>query len=181
MIKLNQIKHKFILITLLANFSCIVSATQIHISLADIKQNFYPNEKLVPVVITVSEKVRDKMQDISSVRQTFKTENIYRTEKGDWLVIDEVVGKHELIKYAVGINKVGTIRQIEIMDYLESYGYQVADSKWRQQFVGKTAASPIKLNKDIDNISGATLSSKHLADGVKRVMIMYDEVLKPLN
>lgn len=175
--KLNQ----FILIFLLVSFSCTGNAAQIHVSLAEIKQNVFPNEKLTPVAVIVSEKVRDKMQDISSVRQTFKTDNIYRTEQGDWLVIDEVVGKHELIKYAVGINKDGTVRQIEIMDYLESYGYQVAEAKWRQQFVGKTAVSPIKLNKDIDNISGATLSSKHLSDGVKRVMIMYDEVLKTLN
>ena len=37
---------------------------------------------------------------------------------------------------------------------------------------------PIKVNKDIDNIIGATLSCKHLADGVKRVMVMYDLALK---
>ena len=144
----------------------------------DVQQHIYPNEKLEAINVTVSEAVRDKMQDISSVRQAFKADQIYRTTNGDWLVIDEVVGKHELITYAVGINKDGTVRQIEIINYIESYGYQVADANWRQQFVGKTAASPIKLNKDIDNISGATLSSKHIADGVKRVMVMYDLALK---
>lgn len=154
------------------------SIAAIHISVPDVQQHIYPNEKLEAINVTVSEAVRDKMQDISSVRQAFKADQIYRTTNGDWLVIDEVVGKHELITYAVGINKDGTVRQIEIINYIESYGYQVADANWRQQFVGKTAASPIKLNKDIDNISGATLSSKHIADGVKRVMVMYDLALK---
>lgn len=177
---MNHVKYKLALMFLFVSYFNISQATPIHVSLADIKQSFFPNQKLIAVPVTVSEKVRDKMQDISSVRQAFKADNIYRTEQGDWLVVDEVVGKHELIKYAVGINKDGSVKQIEIMDYLESYGYQVAEEKWRQQFVGKTALSPIKLNKDIDNISGATLSSKHLSDGVKRVMIMYDEVLKPL-
>lgn len=155
-----------------------VSIAAIHISVPDVQQHIYPNEKLDVVNVTVSEAVRDKMQDISSVRQAFKADQIYRTTNGDWLVIDEVVGKHELITYAVGINKDGSVRQIEIINYIESYGYQVADANWRQQFVGKTVNSPIKLNKDIDNISGATLSSKHIADGVKRVMVMYDLVLK---
>ena len=64
------------------------------------------------------------------------------------------------------------------MDYVESYGYEVAENKWLLQFVGKTGNSTIKLNKDIDNISGATLSSKHISDGVKRVMTLYSLVLK---
>jgi Na+-translocating ferredoxin:NAD+ oxidoreductase RnfG subunit len=44
--------------------------------------------------------------------------------------------------------------------------------------VGKTAQDPLKLNRDIQNISGATLSSKHITDGVKRVMHLYQFVLK---
>jgi hypothetical protein len=37
---------------------------------------------------------------------------------------------------------------------------------------------PVKLNQDIQNIGGATLSCKHLTDGVKRVLTLYDAVLK---
>jgi uncharacterized protein with FMN-binding domain len=46
----------------------------------------------------------------------------------------------------------------------------VRDGAWRAQFVGKSAASPLQLNVDIKNISGATLSSKHITDGVKRIL-----------
>lgn len=158
----------------------LTSNATIHVSLETVQQSMFPNQKLTLTPVNLTEATRDKMQELSSVRQTFKADHIYRTDKGDWLVIDEVVGKHEMIKYAVGINANGTVKQIEVMDYVESYGYEVNEPKWRQQFVGKTAASPIKLNKDIDNISGATLSSKHLSDGVKRVMVMYDAVLKTI-
>ena len=98
-----------------------------------------------------------------------------------WLIVDEVYGKHEFITYAVGINLDGTVRMIDIMDYRETYGYQVRDMSWRQQFLGKNASSPLKLGKDVDNISGATLSCKHLADGVKRVLTLYDVALKNLH
>ncbi len=99
--------------------------------------------------------------------------NAWRTSGGDYFVVDKVVGKHEYITYAVGITAAGTVKQIEIMEYNESYGYEVRNAEWRRQFVGKSAASPLQLNVDIKNISGATLSSKHITDGVKRVLEKY--------
>ena len=85
--------------------------------------------------------------------------------------------KHEFITYAVAIDAPGQVKGIEILDYRETYGYQIRDKEWRQKFVGKTAADPLKLDKDIPNISGATLSSKHVTDGVRRVLQTY-EILK---
>ncbi|MEH2490858.1 FMN-binding protein [Bradyrhizobium sp. AZCC 2230] len=96
--------------------------------------------------------------------------NTWRTSNGGYFVVERVVGKHEFITVAVGVNPNGTVKQIEIMDYRESYGYEVRDASWRAQFVGKSASSPLDLGADIKNISGATLSSKHITDGVKRVL-----------
>lgn len=81
----------------------------------------------------------------------------------------------------MGINLDGTVRMIDIMDYRETYGYQVREASWRGQFVGKNSGASFKLDKGIDNISGATLSCKHLADGVKRVLTLYDVALKNLH
>lgn len=89
-----------------------------------------------------------------------------------------MVGKHEFITYAVALNANGSVREIEIMDYRESYGYEVRNPEWRKQFVGKTTADPLLLNEDIRNISGATLSSRHVTDGVKRVLATYAVALK---
>jgi hypothetical protein len=99
--------------------------------------------------------------------------NVWRTSSGGLFVVDRVVGKHEYITVAIGINPNGTVKQIEIMDYRESYGYEVREASWRAQFVGKSASSPLQLGQDIKNISGATLSSKHITDGVKRVLQKY--------
>jgi Na+-translocating ferredoxin:NAD+ oxidoreductase RnfG subunit len=83
-----------------------------------------------------------------------------------------------MITYAVGLNSAGSITGIEILEYVESYGYEVAEAQWRNQFVGKNIDDPIKLNQDIQNIGGATLSCKHITDGVKRVAVLYELVLK---
>ena len=97
---------------------------------------------------------------------------------GGWFIVDKVIGKHELITYAVGVDADGSVRSIEILEYLESYGGQIRYADWRRQFAGKTAADPLKLEQDIRNISGATLSCRHVTEGVKRLLALHEIVLK---
>ena len=86
------------------------------------------------------------------------------------VVADAVVGKFELISYAVGIDSEGAIRQLEILSYRESHGGEVRLPAWRRQFVGKSAAAPLRVGDDIANISGATLSCTHVTEGVRRIV-----------
>jgi Na+-translocating ferredoxin:NAD+ oxidoreductase RnfG subunit len=95
-----------------------------------------------------------------------------------WFFVDQVIGKHELITYAVGINADGTVKQFQIVEYLEAYGYQVRELKWRDQFVGKTTASALQVGVDIGNISGATMSVRHVTDGIKRLLYVHQTVLR---
>ncbi len=103
---------------------------------------------------------------------------LWRVSEGGWFIVDAVLGKHELITYAVGLGADGSVRGVEILEYLESYGYQIRDAAWRRQFAGKTARDPLKLDQDIRNISGATLSCRHVTDGIKRVLGFYESALK---
>jgi hypothetical protein len=90
------------------------------------------------------------------------------------LIIDKVLGKHDYITYAVAITPDGKVKGVEILDYRETYGYQIRDKSWRDHFVGKSIQDPLQLDKDIPNISGATLSSKHVTEGVRRALLTYD-------
>ena len=95
-----------------------------------------------------------------------------------WFFIDQVIGKHELITYALGINPDGSIRQVQVLEYLENYGSQVRYPRWRDQFVGKTVKDPVSIESDIENITGATLSSRHLTDGIRRLLFLHQAVLR---
>ncbi len=95
-----------------------------------------------------------------------------------WFILDEVYGKHEYITYALAIGLEGSVTGIEILDYRETHGGEVKNAKWRAQFTGKKSGDTLKLDEDIQNISGATLSCKHLTDGVKRLLATYATVLK---
>jgi Na+-translocating ferredoxin:NAD+ oxidoreductase RnfG subunit len=142
------------------------------------QQAIFPGETLTPAPVTLtSEQVRqiEKMSDVNVRHKEIKA---WKAANGGWFILDEVVGKHEFITYAVGLNADGSVRQIEIMDYRESYGYEIRNADWRRQFDGKRAGDKLKLDDDIKNISGATLSCRHIADGVKRVLATYAAALK---
>ncbi|MFN3586355.1 MAG: FMN-binding protein [Moraxellaceae bacterium] len=56
------------------------------------------------------------------------------------MLSDAVIGKHELFDYAVAFDR-----------------------------QGRSASAPLRVGQGIDNISGATLSCKHLTDGIRRL------------
>jgi hypothetical protein len=86
------------------------------------------------------------------------------------IVVDAVIGKFEQIDYAVALGVDGRVLGVEILSYRESHGSEVRLPAWRNQFVGKGAADPIRLGADIANVSGATLSCTHITDGVHRIV-----------
>jgi hypothetical protein len=159
----------------------IIAHAKIYVSAEQAQKILFPNKVLIKNPIIITDDLQGKMRSASSIRHPFQGERIWKTTDGGWLVIDEVVGKHEMITYAVALHANGNISGVEILEYVESYGYEVAEPDWRKQFVGKTANDPIKLNQDIQNIGGATLSCKHITDGVKRITVLYELALKNSN
>ena len=88
-------------------------------------------------------------------------------------VADHVIGKHLYIDYAVALDTGGRIKRVDILQYRESFGDEVRQASWLAQFVGKGSGSPLKVGQDIRNISGATLSSLHVTEGVKKILAAY--------
>lgn len=89
-----------------------------------------------------------------------------------WVLIDEQVGQHEPITFAVQIAPDRSVIRHEVVVYRERYGAEVRDRRFRAQFVGKTAADPLTAGRDIRIVSGATYSSKAMAVGVKRAVVL---------
>jgi FMN-binding domain len=170
--------NSLLIIGLAAASAPIIAQAKIYVSIEQAQRVLYPNKSLTKNPIIITDDLQDRMRSASSIRHPFKGDRIWKTTEGGWFIVDEVVGKHEMITYAVALSPSGAVTGIEILNYVESYGYEVAEVHWRNQFIGKIAADPIKLNKDIQNIGGATLSCKHLTDGVKRVAVLYDLALK---
>lgn len=93
--------------------------------------------------------------------------------------VDEVVGRQDLITYAIGIDADGKLRDLEIMSYRESHGGEIRNTSWRAQFNQRDSLDQLRFRTDIKNISGATLSSEHVTQGVRWLLALWQATLQP--
>jgi FMN-binding protein len=131
----------------------------VYLTVEQAQQTLFPGAKFAPLELA-------------------RPERVWRVSPDGWFIVDKVLGKRELITYAVGLDAQGRVHGVEILEYLESHGGQIRNPDWRAQFVGKSARDPLQLDRDIRNISGATLSCRHVTDGVKRLLNLYETVLR---
>lgn len=113
--------------------------------------------------------------------ESFKAFKAESNGKADgYAVIQETIGKHRPIMYMVGVTPDGKVSDIEILVYRESKGSEVRMKRFNSQYEGKTSLDPIRINKDIINITGATMSVRSVSAGVKRALVLVEEFyLKP--
>jgi Na+-transporting NADH:ubiquinone oxidoreductase subunit NqrC len=157
-------------------------ATQ-YMTLEEAQKLCFPEgTEFVPSEITLSSEQIKAIEKDSGVRVRLNKQKVWQVKNENnflgWFIQDEVLGKHEFINWTLALNSDGSVRHIEILDYRETYGYEIREAKWREQFYGKKYGAPLKLDEDIKNISGATLSCKHITDGVKRLLSFYEFILK---
>jgi hypothetical protein len=96
-----------------------------------------------------------------------------------YFFVDEVIGRQNLITYAVGIDADGALRNLEIMSYRESHGGEVRNPAWRAQFNHRSDLGQLRFRTDIKNISGATLSSEHVTEGIRWLLALWQAALRP--
>ena len=84
--------------------------------------------------------------------------------------VAEEIGKYRPITFMVGVTPQFTVRDVAVLVYRESRGGDVKRKRFLAQYRGKSAKSPIDSNRDIINISGATISVRSMNAGVKRVL-----------
>lgn len=93
-----------------------------------------------------------------------------------YAVICEEIGKHRPITFIVGVLPDKTVKDVAIMTYREPQGDEVRRRNFLIQFAGKELRDPIMQHQDIRNVSGATLSVRALARGVRKALAVIEAV-----
>lgn len=148
-----------------------------YLSVEEAQARLFPGETLVPSPVVLTPDEVKAIQKAAHVRVRSKEVQLWRAPGGGLFFVDAVLGKHENITWALALNADGSVKDLEILEYRETYGYQVREAKWRAQFREKKHGAPLELDRDIKNISGATLSCLHITDGVRRLLATYELVL----
>jgi len=155
------------------------AAATTYFTVEQAQQQLLPGQALTPVAVTLTPAQAKAIEQASGVRVRENALKVWHAANGGWFYVDQVLGKHELITYALALDAQGAVTGVEILDYRETYGGAVRNPKWRAQFTGKKYGAPLKLDADIVNLSGATLSSAHVTDGVRRLLATHALVVAP--
>lgn len=94
---------------------------------------------------------------------------------GTWIFLDQVYGLNDIVTYLVAIDSSGKVSGLEVLTCAEGY-CDLYTNEWRASFTGvahgrwqPTDVAPI--------VSGATLSSTHVAEGVKKMLAIHARFL----
>lgn len=154
----------------------------VYLTVPAAQQTLFPGARFVDHPLALNDLQRKAIAKAANAPGYDRVQRVWEARASDkrlgWFIVDRVIGKHEFITYAVSLSTEGSVRGIEILDYRETYGGEIRNPAWRQQFVGKRFGSRLKLGADIRNISGATLSSRHVTDGIRRLLVTYQMLLK---
>ncbi|HIF27816.1 MAG TPA: FMN-binding protein [Candidatus Marinimicrobia bacterium] len=92
-------------------------------------------------------------------------------------ILDNVLGKLLPITYLTCFNLDGQLINAHIVKYREDYGYEVGNKRWLNQFIGLGVNSDFIIGKNIDGISGATISVNSVTRGINRSSIIVEYLL----
>ncbi|MRR24129.1 FMN-binding protein [bacterium] len=76
----------------------------------------------------------------------------------------------EYFDYFILFNPDKRVRLVRVFNYAATHGQEVAVKKWLDQFAGYDAGKPLRVGKEIDAISGATISVYAIVADVQEKM-----------
>jgi len=139
-----------------------------------IEEIFGPSLTTVVDTIHLTQSVKSQIESAlhRTIRDTeYAVRKIHRKDAltGYAMVINEY-GKYRPITILVGIDTEFTVEGVRILVYRENRGGEVQRKRFLYQYRGKSPGDPIRINRDIINISGATISVRGVNAGVRRVL-----------
>lgn len=166
--------------------------TEQEMSMAEV---FLTEEDAVKLMFPKSERVKKELLQVPMDKKMAIEERIgwkfpedsfevYIGETGTqidgYALVQNTIGKHKPMTYMVGVDARGRVSNVELLVFREARGSEVRTKRFNVQYEGKTVLDPVRINKDIINISGATMSVRSMTAGIKRVLVLVDEFyLKP--
>ena len=111
------------------------------------------------------------------------TFTIYRGSRGDqdqgYAIVGNEVGLYKPITFMVKVSIEGKVEAVHVMIFRESRGGEVRRRRFLTQYKGKTTRSPIRINRDIIGVTGATLSVRAINAGVKKALAIVETAYRP--
>ncbi len=142
--------------------ACQSAQARVYLTPEQAQALMFPGQTLTPLPVVLSAADIAAIEKRSGVQVFAGSLSAWKADNG-YFFTDPVIGKHDLIRYAVALDAQGKVRAVEILEYREANGGEVRNTHWLHQFVGLAPGDTVKIGHGIRNISGATLSSARRA------------------
>ncbi len=83
----------------------------------------------------------------------------------------------EYFDYLIIFNASAEVEVVRVFNYQASYGHEIAARGWLKQFEGFSGEQPLEAGKNIDAISGATVSVHAITGDVKLKTKMLEKII----
>ena len=164
--------------SILIILTSVLAASDIKISCEEHLSNLYPVDTDFSMhILLLDKQVKKKVEN--KVKQKFYRDKLYywNITKGDstmaYAFLDNVIGKSMPITFLVILNINGNIINTNVIKYREAYGGEVGNKGWLRQFLNRDNNSSYNIGKDINGISGATISVKSMSKGIQKITTLY--------
>ncbi len=137
----------------------------------------YPGSQIEVRNITLTREQVEEVQKISGVKVESRLASWYIVKKSGQIIaygyadIHRVRTHPEVVLYT--ITPEGKLDVVEVLAFYEPLEYMPED-QWLKLFAGKQLSKdPIRLRRDIPNITGATLTARAITDNARKVLVMW--------
>ncbi|WP_010665115.1 FMN-binding protein [Marinilabilia salmonicolor] len=80
----------------------------------------------------------------------------------------EPAGNSEYFDYFILFDAEKSVQVVKVFNYQATHGYEITSRGWLKQFAGHDGSESLQVNKNIDAISGATISVQAITEDVQR-------------
>lgn len=161
-------KNKLIIIFLLIQVSAFAQTDKLLIRLERAIEISFQSDRTSLQEIDL----KNISTDLSKMMHKDRIYKIYDDEKfKGFAYVGIAPSKERDFDYLLIFDSDLEITEAKVLAYRESHGREITTKRWLQQFVGKSPdSSKMKLGKDIDAISGATISARSMTIAVNKAL-----------
>jgi hypothetical protein len=126
-------------------------------------------------------RIQGKFFEISTDENRYKyiyTGRVNSCRAGGCKIPGETPGDEasEYFDYFILFDRTKSVQAVKVFNYQATHGYEITSRGWLKQFIGYDGSQSLEVSKNIDAISGATISVRAITADVE----IKTEILKEL-
>jgi len=144
----------------------------------EISEFLREEEGIEVMTVTLTDEEFGNIEAVLGVVLDAKSYDVYIGKIGDKVNVYALKviawGLHGPIEFLASINTDGYIENMIVHKSVEIRGKQIEQKRFLKQFLKKGLKNKLKIGKDIQAVTGATISSAAAAIGAKKALLIFE-------